>query len=151
MRKLRALRKAAGLTLPELGKKTGLSGSAIGNFETGRTEMADESLKRISDFFGESIEILREFEGQDSVHRSSVEWRTDRMYGQLPEEYTEQYKPQTSPGVRAMSREEIFDLIEPALKNIKGMESGPKMTHLCHYVMDFLFELSNRRETKRKL
>lgn len=68
-RNLKKLRKNKGITLKELAAKTGLGVSTIGNFETGRYEMAQENLKKIADVLEVSIlEIERPIFHEEPTH-----------------------------------------------------------------------------------
>lgn len=55
---LRSLRNDDGLTQVELGKKLGLSGSAISMYERGEREPELEILETIADYFNVSIDYL---------------------------------------------------------------------------------------------
>ena len=55
---LRELRKKAGMSMKELGKYIGVSESTISKYETGVYKMDYETLLRLSEFFGVSVEYL---------------------------------------------------------------------------------------------
>ena len=56
--KLREIRKLAGLTMKELGDRIGCSESAISQYETGKRHPDYETLLKISDYFGVSVDDI---------------------------------------------------------------------------------------------
>ena len=56
--RLRALRKERGLTLQQLAKHFGMSHSTLSIYETGSRKPDMEMLKKLSDFFGVSVDYL---------------------------------------------------------------------------------------------
>lgn len=58
MNRLKLLREEKNLLQEELGKIIGVSGRAIGNYETENRDMSTEVLKKLSDFFGVSIDYI---------------------------------------------------------------------------------------------
>ncbi len=56
--KLREIRKKAGLTMKELGLRVGCSESAISQYETGKRQPDYETLLKLSDYFGVSVDDL---------------------------------------------------------------------------------------------
>lgn len=56
--RLRALRKERGLTLQQLAKHFGMSHSTLSKYETGSRKPDMEMLKKLSDFFGVSVDYL---------------------------------------------------------------------------------------------
>lgn len=58
MKMLRTARKAAGLTMKELGEKVGVSESAISQYETGKREADFETLLKIGEILDCSIDYL---------------------------------------------------------------------------------------------
>ena len=57
-KRLRALRKARGLTQQELGELLGVSASAVGMYEQGRREPDLATLVKLADIFGVSVDHL---------------------------------------------------------------------------------------------
>ena len=74
--RLKALRKAKGLTQAQLAQKAGLSNGAVGNYESGkRNRISVESVCRLADALGvepEELGLQRRFDLerrlQDSIH-----------------------------------------------------------------------------------
>lgn len=58
MKMLRAVRKAKGLTMKELGVKVGVSESAISQYETGKREADFETLLKIGEVLDCSVDYL---------------------------------------------------------------------------------------------
>ena len=58
MLKLRELRKNCGLTMKELGAEIGVAESTISQYETGKRQPDDESLLKLGEFFGVSVDYL---------------------------------------------------------------------------------------------
>lgn len=56
--RLRALRKERGLTLQQLAKHFGMSHSTLSKYETGSRKPDMKMLKKLSDFFGVSVDYL---------------------------------------------------------------------------------------------
>ena len=56
--RLRALRKERGLTLQQLAKHFGMSHSTLSKYETGSRKPDMAMLKKLSDFFGVSVDYL---------------------------------------------------------------------------------------------
>lgn len=55
---IRTLRKAAGITMKQLGDLMGVSESAISLYETGKAEPDISMLKKLADYFSVSIDYL---------------------------------------------------------------------------------------------
>ena len=56
--RIRELRKAQGLTMKELGTVVGLAESTISQYETGKRQPDNETLLRLGEFFGVSVDFL---------------------------------------------------------------------------------------------
>jgi len=56
--RLKELRTAKGLTGEELGKAIGVSGATVSFWENRKSDIKSENLKKLAEFFGESIEFL---------------------------------------------------------------------------------------------
>ena len=56
--RLREIRKLSGLTMKELGIRIGVSESAISQYETGKRQPDYETLLKIADYFGVSVDYL---------------------------------------------------------------------------------------------
>lgn len=58
MLKLRELRKKCGLTMKELGIEIGVAESTISQYETGKRQPDYETLLKLSEYFGVSVDYL---------------------------------------------------------------------------------------------
>lgn len=58
MLQLRALRRKCGITMKELGAKIGVAESTISQYETGKRQPDYETLLRIGEYFGVSVDYL---------------------------------------------------------------------------------------------
>lgn len=58
MLKLRELRKNCGLTMKELGAEIGVAESTISQYETGKRQPDYETLLKLGEFFGVSVDFL---------------------------------------------------------------------------------------------
>lgn len=58
MLKLRELRKKCGLTMKELGAEIGVAESTISQYETGKRQPDYETLLKLGEFFGVSVDYL---------------------------------------------------------------------------------------------
>lgn len=58
MLKLRELRKRCGITMKELGTEIGVAESTISQYETGKRQPDYETLLRIGEYFGVSVDYL---------------------------------------------------------------------------------------------
>jgi transcriptional regulator with XRE-family HTH domain len=67
-------------------------------------------------------------------------------YGSAPPYHTVPYAPGWNLNLGAMSDEDILTELRECLERIPKRKRGPDRAHLCHYLMDFLNELANRRE-----
>ena len=65
--KIREIRKKCGLTMKELAERVGVSESAISQYETGRRQPDYETLLKIADYFGVSVDYLLGKEGGAAV------------------------------------------------------------------------------------
>lgn len=61
--RIREIRKKCGLTMKELGDRVGVSESAISQYETGKRQPDYETLLKIADYFGVSVDYLLGKEG----------------------------------------------------------------------------------------
>lgn len=66
MLKLRELRKKCGLTMKELGAEIGVAESTISQYETGKREPDYETLLKLAEYFGTSVDVLLRGEPQDA-------------------------------------------------------------------------------------
>lgn len=64
MLKLRELRKKCGLTMKELGMEIGVAESTVSQYETGKRQPDYETLLKLSEYFGVSVDYLL---GRESV------------------------------------------------------------------------------------
>jgi len=76
--RLKMLRQEAGLTQKELAEKLGVSRGTIGMYEIGQRDPDTETLRKLSDIFGVSIDYLL--------------GKTDFRNSFIPEDYKEKYK-----------------------------------------------------------
>lgn len=58
MLKLRELRKKCGITMKELGAEIGVAESTISQYETGKRQPDYETLLRLGEYFGVSVDYL---------------------------------------------------------------------------------------------
>ena len=58
MLKLRELRKRTGITMKDLGEAVGLAESTISHYETGKRQPDYETLLKLGEFFGVSVDYL---------------------------------------------------------------------------------------------
>lgn len=58
MLKLRELRKKCGLTMKELGAEIGVAESTISQYETGKRQPDYETLLKLGEFFGVSVDYI---------------------------------------------------------------------------------------------
>ena len=58
MLKLREIRKKCGLTMKELGAEIGVAESTISQYETGKREPDYETLLKLAEYFGTSVDVL---------------------------------------------------------------------------------------------
>lgn len=72
--KLRELRKKAGLTLKEVGAAVGSAESTMSLYETGKRQPDFDTMKKIADYFGVTVDHLMGSEvDENSEKRSSDE------------------------------------------------------------------------------
>lgn len=62
MKRMRDARKAAGLTMKELGERVGVAESTIHHYEMGTREPSQETLRAIAGILGVSVDYLLEIE-----------------------------------------------------------------------------------------
>lgn len=58
MNRIKMLRKEKGLLQEDIGKFLGISGRAVGNYETEKRGIDTETASKLADFFGVSIDYL---------------------------------------------------------------------------------------------
>ncbi len=66
-------------------------------------------------------------------------------YGSAPPYHDVPYEPQWNLNVGAMSDEDIVTELREGVDRIPKRKRGEARAHLCHYLMDFLNELANRK------
>lgn len=91
---LRKLREEKKLTQSELAKILGLSDGSIGNYEQGSREPRNETLKKMSEFFGVSIDYLLGFDKiKEGNHQTDISFDdfTYAMYNEA-KDLTEEQK-----------------------------------------------------------
>lgn len=85
---LKELRKSKGLTQNELGKMCGVSGVSVYKWETGRVEPDISNIKKLSEIFGVSVNMLLDIAPADGHEEERDE--IYRMLRQLPDDKLEQ-------------------------------------------------------------
>ncbi|MDM8534974.1 helix-turn-helix transcriptional regulator [Clostridiaceae bacterium HSG29] len=79
MKRINELRKELGLTQNELGKKVGLSGRAIGNYETGHRDPDTETLTKLANYFEVTTDYLLERTNQKYFKQDeTIAFHTDK-------------------------------------------------------------------------
>ena len=78
--RLREIRKLSGLTMKELGIRIGVSESAISQYETGKRQPDYETLLKIADYFGVSVDYLlgKDEKAEDSELQEYLEQLKNR-------------------------------------------------------------------------
>ena len=78
--RLREIRKLSGLTMKELGIRIGVSESAISQYETGKRQPDYETLLKIADYFGVSVDYLlgKDEKSEDSELQEYLEQLKNR-------------------------------------------------------------------------
>lgn len=81
--RLRRIRREHNLTQRRLAVKLGVASSTIANWETGVIPISEQSVKRISTYFGVSLEWLRHGTGSpsDAPSEPTVEWPAEPLKG----------------------------------------------------------------------
>ena len=108
MENLRKLRKMRGMTMKELGLRVGVSEASISFYETGKQFPGVETLRKIADVLGVSVDALlgRDMESDPSSVPQTAEARIiSSGIDQLPKEQREQ----ALNVMRAMFSRHIFD------------------------------------------
>jgi len=67
-------------------------------------------------------------------------------YGSAPPYHTVPYAPGWNLNLGAMSDEAIVAELQEGVERIPKRRRGPDRANLCHYLMDHLNELANRKE-----
>lgn len=62
--RIRELRKQRGITMKQLGEVVGLAESTISHYETGRRQLDNETLLKLSEYFGVTVGYLLGVEAQ---------------------------------------------------------------------------------------
>ena len=75
--RIRAIRKAAGLTQQEMADKLGISQSVIGNYESGRRQPVDAAVAHICATFGINVEWLHT--GTGDMYAPDADAETQRI------------------------------------------------------------------------
>jgi Predicted transcriptional regulators len=58
MNRIKMLRQAKGWTQDELGKKLSVKRSAVSKYETGKVPLTDDTIRKLSEIFGESADYI---------------------------------------------------------------------------------------------
>lgn len=78
--RLRRIRRQHDLTQRRLATKLGVASSTIANWETGLVPISEQSIRKISTYFGVSPDWLRDGTGNPiDVPKSSAEWPTEPL------------------------------------------------------------------------
>jgi len=72
--RIRSLRKAAGLTMKQLGVIIGVAESTVSQYETGKREPDLETLLKLGEYFGVTVDYIL---GNDPVEPDLAEYLTD--------------------------------------------------------------------------
>ena len=78
-KKLKMLRKKAGLTQANLAKKLGISPSSVGMYEQGRREPDSAMLIRIADLFNVSVDYLIDFKKGKKKRDKNIDEIADKI------------------------------------------------------------------------
>ncbi len=159
---LKSLRRRNGLTLDALSKKSGVGKSTIGNFETGKTSMSEEKLKTLFQKLGMQALPVESHSDEPSqsaaiavkpkqaaVQIAEVSPDVDTtglQYGERPPEYDVRWKPGWNRRGAAMHREDLVDLIASCIPKLYTRPPGEDLARTCHFCMDLLDEIANRRK-----
>lgn len=106
METLRILRKNAKMTMKELGRVLGCGESTISMYENGKRQPDNETLKKIADYFGVTIDYLLGYEQQAPPPTETLtdgEKALLELFNQVPKE----------------QQQLVVDLVAVALKNLK--------------------------------
>ena len=83
MLKLRELRKKCGLTMKELGEEIGVAESTISQYETGKRQPDFETLLKLGEFFGVSVDYI--LTGEDNKKAPALTDKDRRDVAKLVE------------------------------------------------------------------
>jgi transcriptional regulator with XRE-family HTH domain len=90
MKQLKALRKANGLNMKELGSKVGLSESTISLYENGKRQPDNETMLKFADFFGVSVDYLLGRQEEPTPTLTDEEKELFNLITQLTDEEVEE-------------------------------------------------------------
>lgn len=149
--RFKAVRAEFGMSQPAIGELIGVKKSYISKIERGVRENPDPNrMSLLCSKLGVNYDWLVSGTGvmRKSPEETSAVLQEDGglPYGSIPPRHTSAYEPASSIRLRDMSDDEIFDLMESSIPQLREMTPGQKRIHRCHYIMDFLFELSNRKK-----
>ena len=148
--RLRALRAEKGLKQREFAKILGITAQNYNRYERGRIPRAD-ILSEISAQCGVTVDwMLGRTEERKTVYLAgSGETHVLRdaagSYGEPPAYHTVRWQPQWNTRAGAMQRKDLCALIEDSVPRLRTADYGEPLQHLCHYLMDILNELANRK------
>lgn len=149
--RFKAVRDEFGLSQTALGELIGVKKSYISKIERGERDNPDPQRMSLLctklwlhyDWLMSGTGVMKKNPEETSL---IVEEDGGLPYGSVPPRYNTTYDPASSIRLRDMSDDEIFDLMESSIPQLREMSPGKKRVHRCHYVMDFLFEISNRKK-----
>jgi transcriptional regulator with XRE-family HTH domain len=87
MRRLRELRKKAGMNMRELGAVIGVTESAISYYERGKREPTFESVCKLARYFGVTVDYLMEADATLPAEQQADESRILYVYDHIDDEH----------------------------------------------------------------
>ncbi|NQT92235.1 MAG: helix-turn-helix domain-containing protein [Lentisphaerae bacterium] len=149
--RLAEARKRSGLKSKELAALADVAPNVYSRYESGARKPAVGTVAVIAEKCGVTVDwLLGRSDDPRSVFldgaRREHHLRDEPgSFGTPPSYHTVQWEPQWNPRVGTMSREDICDMIEDVIPRLRTRPYGDKLAHACHYAMDLLNELANRR------
>lgn len=149
--RFRLIREEFGLNQPDLGDLIGVKKSYISKIERGDRVNPDSArISMLASRLGLNYDWIMYGTGEMKVSQETMDSALKEdgglQYGSLPPRYNVEYRPASSIRLRSMSINQICDLIVQSIPQLREMKPGEERAQRCHYIMDFLFELSNRKE-----
>lgn len=119
MNRIKMLRQAKGWTQDELGEKLSVKRSAVSKYETGKVPLTDDTIRKLSEIFGESADYI--LGANDSEVQNSKINLTEKDKKNIQKDLREimdEYREQTD-GTKYYNgvelQDEDFDFIETAM------------------------------------
>lgn len=124
MLKLRELRKNCGLTMKELGAEIGVAESTISQYETGKRQPDYETLLKLGEFFGVSVDYL--LTGDENKKAPTQEGERDHAIDHVDEElkdYLDELRNRSEMRMLfSVAKNANKQKIEAIVKFIEGLE-----------------------------